>query len=134
MRDMSKPNPSSTLTRYELGRLGEKIAFHHLQRLGWHIEAQNWRCPLGEIDLIARTPDDTLVFVEVRTRRGRRGLQMARESIDQRKRDRLSALIETYCTTHELPETTRSRLDMIVVTIDRQGLFQVETETDVLGW
>lgn len=58
------------MTRHKktLGNWGESIAAEHLQNTGYHILAQNYRCPTGEIDIIALC-QDTLVFVEVKTRR-----------------------------------------------------------------
>ncbi|WP_163750063.1 YraN family protein [Mycolicibacterium helvum] len=59
-----------TLTRTELGALGEKLAVDHLISLGLQILARNWRCRYGELDVIAAGPDRTVVFVEVKTRTG----------------------------------------------------------------
>ena len=50
-----------------LGNRGESAAARHLQRQGYKILIRNWRCDLGEIDIIARD-GKTLVFVEVKTR------------------------------------------------------------------
>lgn len=61
----------STMTRIELGALGEALAVDHLTRLGLRILHRNWRCRYGELDVIAC--DDTsrtVVFVEVKTRTG----------------------------------------------------------------
>ncbi|WP_394277763.1 YraN family protein [Luteococcus sp.] len=56
------------------GRLGEDLADAHLRRLGWQVVQRNWRCPSGEIDIIAREPlgggRQALVFVEVKYRSG----------------------------------------------------------------
>lgn len=54
--------------RDELGRSGEELAARHLRDNGYSIAARNYRCPIGEIDLIACTRDE-VVFVEVKTRR-----------------------------------------------------------------
>jgi putative endonuclease len=55
--------------RVELGKLGESEAAEFLRRKHWQILAQNWRCGrLGEIDIIARDPENLLVFCEVKTR------------------------------------------------------------------
>ena len=51
----------------ELGRRGEQLAVDHLEARGMRVIERNWRCRLGEIDLVARDGDDT-VFVEVKTR------------------------------------------------------------------
>lgn len=56
--------------RVRLGRLGEDLASAELVRRGYEIEARNWRCRLGEVDIVARH-EDLWAFFEVRTRRGR---------------------------------------------------------------
>jgi putative endonuclease len=61
----------TTLTRAELGALGEQVATDHLIGMGLRILARNWRCRYGELDVIAVDPaSDTVVFVEVKTRTG----------------------------------------------------------------
>lgn len=50
------------------GALAEDRALAHLQRHGLQPVVRNYRCKGGEIDLVMRAPDDTLVFVEVRQR------------------------------------------------------------------
>ena len=65
-----------------------------MQRRGYGIIAANWRCPEGELDLIAQH-NATLVFVEVRTRRSAvRGL--AEESVTPTKQRRLATLAYAY--------------------------------------
>lgn len=52
-----------------LGRDGEDIAAAHLEAQGWQIIERNWRCPAGELDIVAWDQDaQTLVFVEVKSR------------------------------------------------------------------
>lgn len=61
----------TTLTRTQLGALGEQLAVDHLIGLGLEILARNWRCRYGELDVIAADrAADTVVFVEVKTRTG----------------------------------------------------------------
>ena len=60
----------TTLTRNQLGALGEQLAVEHLAAQGLRIVARNWRCRWGELDVIAAAPDRTVVFVEVKTRTG----------------------------------------------------------------
>jgi putative endonuclease len=50
-----------------VGRYGERIAARHLVDSGLHLIALNWRCPEGELDIIARE-GDVLVICEVKTR------------------------------------------------------------------
>jgi putative endonuclease len=57
----------TSMTRSEIGALGEQLAVAHLQSLGLAVLARNWRCRYGELDVIA-ADGRTVVFVEVKTR------------------------------------------------------------------
>lgn len=83
-----------TRERLELGKLGEELAFREIKRLGYKKVIRNYRCPLGEIDLIA-WDGDTLVFMEIKTRRGK-SLAYAKESVNARKRRQLSKVALAY--------------------------------------
>ena len=63
MQTLVKRQPA----RDTLGDRGENLAARHLRNLGYRIITRNYRCPLGEIDIVARD-GTTLVFVEVKTR------------------------------------------------------------------
>lgn len=52
-----------------LGQRGEDAAAAYLERSGFMIVERNWRCPSGEIDIVA-LDDDVLVLCEVKTRKG----------------------------------------------------------------
>ena len=52
-----------------LGDHGEALAARHLESAGLTILGRNWRCPLGEIDIVA-SHGEFVVFVEVKTRQG----------------------------------------------------------------
>ncbi len=76
------------------GRRAEELCADLLQKAGLRILARNWRCRLGEIDLVAEEAG-TLVFAEVRLRRnGAYG--GAAESITPAKRARLLAAARLY--------------------------------------
>ncbi|NJM05252.1 YraN family protein [Candidatus Gracilibacteria bacterium] len=114
--------PSAEDGRRATGRFGESAAAAALLRSGYTLVAQGWRCSLGEIDLIAMHGDQ-VVFVEVRTRRG----DGAAESVDSRKRRKLTALAQHYLAARQLPDDTAWRIDVIAVTLDRGGrLMSVE--------
>ena len=55
--------------RRSLGQRGEALAADYLRRMGYQVLATNFRCQWGEVDIVAMD-GSTLVFVEVRTRRG----------------------------------------------------------------
>jgi putative endonuclease len=70
------------------GDLAEEAVARHLVAQGWAILARNVVVGRSEIDIVAREPDGTLVFVEVRSRSGPR-LGMPEESVDAAKVARL---------------------------------------------
>jgi putative endonuclease len=53
--------------RKQVGNKGESLAEDYIKRKGYKIIQRNYRCRLGEIDIIAKD-DDTIVFIEVRTK------------------------------------------------------------------
>jgi putative endonuclease len=57
------------VNRSERGRVGEDAALRVYRRRGYEVVARNWRCPLGELDLVLRL-GERLVVCEVKTRSG----------------------------------------------------------------
>ena len=55
----------TSLSPHDIGVRGETAAVLSLMRRGWEIVCRNWRCELGEIDIIARDPDGKLVLVKM---------------------------------------------------------------------
>ncbi len=104
--------------RQRLGAWGERVAALHLESQGYKIVARNWRCPLGEIDLVARA-GALWLFVEVRTRRGR-ALGTPEESMARGKAERVLKLAQQYLYEHGL-EDAEWRVDLIAVELDKQG-------------
>lgn len=119
--------------RQGLGEQGELLAAQHLEEEGYTILDTNWRCTAGELDIIAQE-NDTLAFVEVRTRRGRRG-PTPEQSLTPAKRTKLIELARTYLQEHELT-TVRWRIDFVAVVMDGRGVLQrVELlRNAVTGW
>ena len=112
------PSRSPAEYKRQLGRLGEELAAAYLQQQGYVILARNWRCPVGEIDIVARE-GEFLTFVEVRTRRGDR-FGTPEESITPTKQAKLVELAQTYLQEARLPNQSW-RIDVVAVEIDRQG-------------
>jgi putative endonuclease len=119
--------------RQRLGRWGENVAAIHLEATGYAILARNWRSAGGEIDLVARD-GETVVFVEVKTRRGR-DFGAPEEALTPRKAEKLVTLGQQYIVDHEL-EDVNWRIDLISVELDRDGrLLRCDhTPCAVLGW
>jgi putative endonuclease len=105
--------------RKNLGDFGEQAAAAHLIKRGYALLARKWRCPTGEIDLLMRD-GATLVFVEVRTRRGDH-LGMAEESVGRTKQAKLIALAYAYLEATSAPGDLAWRIDVVALNIDRAG-------------
>lgn len=75
----------------DLGRYGEQVAVEHLQADGLTVLARNWRFGRGELDVVARHPDGTLVVAEVKTR-STDAFGLPAEAVDHRKAARVRAL------------------------------------------
>lgn len=122
---MTTPNPTPSV-----GKLGEDAACRWLTERGYQIIARNWRCPVGEIDIVAQV-GGLWVFVEVRTRRG--GLELSMESIGPAKRRRMVAAAYAYVAT--LPDADPPwRIDVVGVAVRRDGTVKIEHVEDALGW
>ena len=105
-------------SRRDLGAFGERLAAAHLEAKGYRIRERNFRCPEGEVDIVAED-GDCLVFVEVRTRRGDT-LGTPAESITEAKERRLVAVAQRYLQEREgLPAD--QRIDVVAVELAPQG-------------
>ncbi|MGI6648181.1 MAG: YraN family protein [Bacillota bacterium] len=80
--------------RKQTGQLGEEIALAYLLDQGYRLLTRNYQCSLGEVDLIV-AQQDTLVFVEVRTRHGVR-YGSPEESVSRTKQDRVRRVAQYY--------------------------------------
>jgi len=99
-------------TRYRKGRMGEDLAVAFAEAHGLRILDRNFRCPLGEIDLIAR--DGTMiVFIEVRSRYGM-GYGSPQESVTREKQRRLTQLAHWYLKARRM-EGSHARFDVLAI-------------------
>ena len=94
------------------GHEGEQLALLHLKHLGYRIVCRNYRCPLGEIDIIAQH-QDVLVFVEVKSRRSQ-AFGSPKHAITPAKQHKLSQVAWHYLQKHDLTET-KARFDVVTV-------------------
>lgn len=120
-------------TRKQLGAWGESLAAGKLESLGYTIVERNWRCARGEIDLVARS-GDTVIFVEVKTRRGR-NMGAPEAALTPYKSAKLLQLGEIYIQQHKLHDVSW-RIDLVAVELDPTGkLLRCEhIPNAILGW
>jgi len=111
-----------TKERLNLGKKGEDIAIEIVKRLGYKCLARNYRCPLGEIDLIARE-GECLVFIEIKTRKDK-STGFAKEAVDSKKRRQISKVALSYMKENDCNEMS-ARFDVIAINLS-QGDMDVE--------
>jgi putative endonuclease len=114
--------------RRQLGMAGEEMAVRMLLEEGMVIVARNWRCSIGELDLVAHedAPDFAnggavatwLVVVEVRIRRGAR-FGTAKASVTPAKQAKVRAVAEAYVQATEWRGPWR--IDVVAIQLDGQG-------------
>lgn len=97
-----------------LGAAGEKAAREFLRRAGFRILETNFRCPQGEIDLIA-LDGDTVVFVEVKTLAADAAAD-PENRIDFHKQKKLMQVARAWLTKHGYPDRPY-RFDAVAVVL-----------------
>ncbi|WP_191931473.1 YraN family protein [Arthrobacter bussei] len=111
------------LAKDQLGRRGEATAAQYLERAGLRIVDRNWRCPAGEIDLVA-VDGSTLVIVEVKTRSSD-DFGQPLESITASKLERLYVLASQWARAHN-QRFSGFRIDAVGVLDDGAGDPRIE--------
>ncbi|WP_459557942.1 YraN family protein [Lacunimicrobium album] len=99
-----------------VGQQGEDVATGFLKAAGYKILARNHRSTIGELDIIARSPDGFIVFVEVKTRNDS-DPEGGFGAIHAAKRKKLTRTALGYLKSERLLNQ-RCRFDVIVITID----------------
>ncbi len=121
------------LTPKELGSIGERVATGYLESRGLQILDANWRCKLGEVDIVALDGDVT-VLVEVKTRRSLEGLgsSFPELAVNDRKRERYRRLALMYLSKH--PEVSSIRFDVIAIDVYGERRAHLRHLVSAFGW
>ena len=99
-----------------IGQHAEQQACHYLLKKGLTLIESNFRCKMGEIDLIMRD-GELLVFTEVKARQSNAFIG-GLESVDYRKQQRLLRASTYYLQHKRLTDKYACRFDIVVVTIN----------------
>jgi len=119
-------------THLHVGRAGEEAAERLYVRRGYRVLARNWRCRIGELDLVLQR-GGTLVICEVKARRGSR-FGRGFEAVDARKQQKLRAVAQVYLQ-QVFPQRsgvplTQIRFDVASVRMDADGSASIEVFED----
>lgn len=112
-----------TTDRKILGALGERLAVAHLKKMGYKILEVNYRCKLGEVDIIAYG-DNTYIFIEVKTRTG---ILFGRpiEAINHKKQDHMVRVALSYIKAKGLAQCNY-RFDAVEVLFEGKKLSEIQ--------
>ncbi len=101
----------------KVGSEREQIAAKYLSDNGLHIIEMNFRCRIGEIDLVARDQND-LVFVEVKYRKST-ATGYPEEAVDYRKMHKICRVSDYYRVKYHIPSNTNIRYDVVAILQDQ---------------
>jgi len=118
------------MNKRAVGTTYEKLAGNYLEQQGYEILEYNFRCRMGEIDIIARDCE-YLVFVEVKYRSSSRtGSPL--EAVDARKQRIISKVASYYCLTHGYGEGQSCRFDVVAIKGEEYTL--IKNAFEYAGW
>ena len=100
-----------------LGGEKEKLAASYLQKQGLSIIQMNYRCKIGEIDIIAREKD-CLVFCEVKYRKNE-DFGHPLEAVNFKKQHKITQTARYYMVTNKISETSEIRFDVVAILGDK---------------
>jgi putative endonuclease len=103
--------------RDDVWRAGERAAWEAYRRRGYRLVARNWRCPLGELDLVLGL-GGTLVFCEVKARASSL-MGAPYEAVTAHKQRKVRAVAEAFLAARGLG--SRYRFDVASVSLARDG-------------
>jgi len=110
------------MQRQTLGKWGESQAADYLQTHGLRIICRNYRCPLGEIDIIAQD-GDCLVFCEVKTRSSNK-YGLPQEAVVWTKQQKIAKVASWYLGSQEV--TMDIRFDVVAIIKSATGKPEIE--------
>lgn len=123
MAERGRATVADVTIKQEFGTYGEDLAEAWLCERGFVVVERNWRCPQGELDIVARDGGD-LVFVEVKTRSsglfGTGAEAVTRQKLVRLRRAAAQWLIERR------PPFTSARFDVVTVTTSRDAAPVIE--------
>lgn len=102
---------SFTNKNYAAGLFAEEKVASYLKKLDWNILNQRYRCPFGEIDLIAHRAD-YILFVEVKKRKT---LRKALFALTNRQKQRLINSANCYLETYNMNNINNVQFDYIIL-------------------
>jgi putative endonuclease len=118
-----------TMKKSEIGTIGENLACKLVAKHGYLILLRNYRKKFGEIDIIARLPDATLIFIEVKTLLMKyEGGLIPEDNFTTQKYKKVKRICEFFAARHPnlINEDRGWRLDLIAVYLFESGKYSMK--------
>lgn len=115
------------LNNKHIGKLGENIAFRYLLKAGYQVIDRNHKEGFDEVDIIAKDPDGTLVFVEVKTLNYKYGVFLPENSFSYEKIRKISRACMKFAAKHPylIKEECGWRIDLIAILLKNLQKFDL---------
>ena len=114
----------------DLGKWGEEVAAEFLASNGYTILERDWKDGHRDIDIIARTADETIVFVEVKTRTFD-GIAKPEDAITKQKIKSIGKAANAYVKAYQL--WNELRFDVITIIGNRKENAQINHIADAFN-
>ena len=115
----------------KLGVWGERRCEKYLKSKGYRMIARNFRCALGEIDLVVADGEGRVVFVEVKARRNEDYVR-AEMAVNPRKREKIVRTAKYFVKTYGLDDVPL-RFDVVAVVLGKKGKPQIKHFANAFG-
>ena len=119
--------------RHLLGLRAEAATAAWLDAAGWTILARRWRCPAGELDLVALDPGGSLVALEVKVRSSVRAGDPL-ESVGRGRVHRLRAALVQFRAAIEMPASAGLRIDLVAIRQMGDGRWRMARYAGIDAW
>lgn len=110
-----------------VGKIGEDIACEYLINRGFRILIRNYREKYGEIDIIAKAVDKTLIFFEVKTLMKKSDFEMAfipEDNLTESKLKKVVRISNVFSAKHPtlVDEEKGWRIDLLAIILNSDGI------------
>ena len=119
-----------TEQRLALGQWGEEQAAKYLRKQGLKVLARNYRTPVGEIDIVARSKKE-LLFVEVKTRRGT-SFGLPQEAVGVRKQQQIIRTAQWYLQREKIGKL-QPRFDVVAILCQSDKTVKIQHLPNAFG-
>ena len=125
---MASPERSTSMNKRQIGGEYETLAANYLVKKGYRILEKNFRCKIGEIDIIVYK-QHTVVFVEVKYRKTG-GSGYGFEAVPFYKQKKICRTADYYCMKNDLWDNLSYRFD--IISIDGDDITHLENAFDYI--